>query len=907
MSTTDSPKTQDKQAQFFAPERIDLNASYFERHVVRKLGAQWDGYTWYIEQDTSLEPFYDFLPSEEQQKIDLARSAMEAQARSIRGDTVDRENFRESGQIYLQGIAETLIEQGYQAKDIEIKDYGIFQKLERGSEEITLHLSQNNDQAAIYRVSVSNKETLKSAYSPWQNAEITGKDTAIEKTVAYIAEQSPILAVKRAQKTAKAVKTEAAAEHTAQERRFIAVPYMERFEAKGLGARWDKDAKSWYVPEGLAPEPFAKWQQEAAQTLQTAQSQTEQKQTAQTATAEHTAQARHYIDVPYMERFEAKGLGARWDKDAKSWYVPEGLAPEPFAKWQAEAEQTLQQAPQAAPQETRQTLKKQTERTIVANPQAPPSKLHTKQTVEHIAPAQQAPNTDQKFWQSFYQRYDEAQMLDSIMADKPVYLAVPYEDRHAAKTLGAKWDKGNGSWYVPAGIDKTPLQHYLPKLAEVTGGKDIRDFVDAARSIGIQMDGFDSTSRNWQRLAIDGKHHRHKDGAVRLYDNTDGTIGGIARNLSTGAEITWSNRGAGKSSLGKEHKIALKLNAELRQQAMQEMRDTVAHLRGVDAIMLYQQLPPARGDEAYLKNKSMQHHSTLKRLEDGTVVMPILDAYRDHEGQVRMQIRSLQTISPEGEKKLMAQGEKSGGFFALPSTPFAYQNPERIIIAEGLATAENALQIAQAQQDKSTLAIVAVDCGNLVKVADKIAELYPHAEKIIAADNDRSTELKSGKNPGLEAARQVQAKHPDMPIFLPPAIDGKSTDWNDYLQKEGMQNAVKHFQAEESIQTQTAQPKTQHAQQHIELNIDGLCARDIGKAAYKAIDGDIRKLPELSKALAEKGYKLDEPALRAAAGHPITLQDAFTKAVSRAPVSKAPEKTAEQAESTAGKKPEKVR
>lgn len=833
MSTTDSPKTQDKQAQFFAPERIDLNASYFERHVVRKLGAQWDGYTWYIEQDTSLEPFYDFLPSEEQQKIDLARSAMEAQARSIRGDTVDRENFRESGQIYLQGIAETLIEQGYQAKDIEIKDYGIFQKLERGSEEITLHLSQNNDQAAIYRVSVSNKETLKSAYSPWQNAEITGKDTAIEKTVAYIAEQSPILAVKRAQKTAKAVKTEATAENTAQERRFIAVPYMERFEAKELGARWDKNAKSWYIPEGLASEPFAKWQQEAAQ--------------------------------------------------------------------------TLQQAPQAAPQETQQTLKEQTERTIVANPQAPPSKLHTKQISEHIAPAQQAPNTDQKFWQSFYQRYDEAQMLDSIMAGKPVYLAVPYEDRHAAKTLGAKWDKGNGSWYAPAGIDKTPLQHYLPKLAEVTGGKDIRDFVDAARSIGIQMDGFDSASRSWQRLAIDGKHHRHKDGAVKLYDNTDGTIGGIARNLSTGAEITWSNRGAGKSSLGKEHKIALKLNAELRQQAMQEMRDTVAHLRGVDAIMLYQQLPPARGDEAYLKNKSMQHHSTLKRLEDGTVVMPILDAQRDHEGQVRMQIRSLQTISPEGEKKLMAQGEKSGGFFALPSTPFAYQNPERIIIAEGLATAENALQIAQAQQDKSTLAIVAVDCGNLVKVADKIAELYPHAEKIIAADNDRSTEFKSGKNPGLEAARQVQAKHPDMPIFLPPAIDGKSTDWNDYLQKEGMQNAVKHFQAEESIQTQTAQPKTQHAQQHIELNIDGLCARDIGKAAYKAIDGDIRKLPELSKALAEKGYKLDEPALRAAAGHPITLQDAFTKAVSRAPVSKAPEKTAEQAESTAGKKPEKVR
>ena len=67
------------------------------------------------------------------------------------------------------------------------------------------------------------------------------------------------------------------------------------------------------------------------------------------------------------------------------------------------------------------------------------------------------------------------------------------------------------------------------------------------------------------------------------------------------------------------------------------------------------------------------------------------------------------------------------------------------------------------------------------------------------------------------------------------------------------------------------------------LNIDGLCAREIGKAAYKAIEGDIQKLPELSKALAAKGYKLDERALLAAAGHPITLQDAFTKAVSKAP------------------------
>ncbi len=42
-------------------------------------------------------------------------------------------------------------------------------------------------------------------------------------------------------------------------RTFIAVPFAEKDEAKGLGAKWDRKEKSWYVPEGLDPAGFAKW------------------------------------------------------------------------------------------------------------------------------------------------------------------------------------------------------------------------------------------------------------------------------------------------------------------------------------------------------------------------------------------------------------------------------------------------------------------------------------------------------------------------------------------------------------------------------------------------------------------------------------------------------------------------
>lgn len=44
-----------------------------------------------------------------------------------------------------------------------------------------------------------------------------------------------------------------------QARTFIAVPFEERDQAKALGARWDRQAKSWYVPAGREADAFAKW------------------------------------------------------------------------------------------------------------------------------------------------------------------------------------------------------------------------------------------------------------------------------------------------------------------------------------------------------------------------------------------------------------------------------------------------------------------------------------------------------------------------------------------------------------------------------------------------------------------------------------------------------------------------
>lgn len=52
---------------------------------------------------------------------------------------------------------------------------------------------------------------------------------------------------------------------------------------------------------------------------------------------------KHYLAVPYAEKNEAKDAGARWDKDAKSWYAPPGADLDKLARW------SLDKRPVAAP------------------------------------------------------------------------------------------------------------------------------------------------------------------------------------------------------------------------------------------------------------------------------------------------------------------------------------------------------------------------------------------------------------------------------------------------------------------------------------------------------------------------------------------------------------------------------
>ncbi|WP_219193197.1 toprim domain-containing protein, partial [Klebsiella pneumoniae] len=86
-----------------------------------------------------------------------------------------------------------------------------------------------------------------------------------------------------------------------------------------------------------------------------------------------------------------------------------------------------------------------------------------------------------------------------------------------------------------------------------------------------------------------------------------------------------------------------------------------------------------------------------------------------------------QTITPQGEKRLIKGSAKRGAYYAVN----ALERPQSVVIAEGLATTLTCHLIRT-----DALTVAAIDAGNLLPVAEVMRRKYPQAQIIIAADND---------------------------------------------------------------------------------------------------------------------------------------------------------------------------
>ena len=148
-------------------------------------------------------------------------------------------------------------------------------------------------------------------------------------------------------------------------------------------------------------------------------------------------------------------------------------------------------------------------------------------------------------------------------------------------------------------------------------------------------------------------------------------------------------------------------------------------------------------------------------------------------------IRTINYIRADGEKRFETDSGKKGAFFEIPGD-------DVIIICEGYSTG------ATIREATGHTVIVSFDSSNLMPVAKSIREKYSQSEIIIAADNDR-WKPESG-NPGVDAATHA-AIAIDAKIVIPEFKDAttKPTDFNDLKTQEGAEEVINQFAAAKAV------------------------------------------------------------------------------------------------------------
>ena len=297
----------------------------------------------------------------------------------------------------------------------------------------------------------------------------------------------------------------------------------------------------------------------------------------------------------------------------------------------------------------------------------------------------------------------------------------------------------------------------------------VADFTAAMSANGIETTGLIVPDGLLHRFHIDGHRYGSKNGAYILHG--DSHPAGWFQDFRSGITGTWSSGGGAWKSMDEATRRAIQEAKRLRQvefDARYERAAIIARELWASSLCCESHL--------YLERKGVAAHGLRQATwskwlgEPGAwreIVIPgaLLIPLRDEVGT----IWNLQAIFDErhpelGRDKDFLSGRKSGLFHEIGNATAT------VFIAEGYATGASIY----AMSEKKTF--VAFDCGNLKPVARTVRQMYPDAEIIICADDDRNTPGNPGLTKAKEAALAVHGK-----VSVPPFQSGSTgTDWNDY-------------------------------------------------------------------------------------------------------------------------------
>lgn len=177
---------------------------------------------------------------------------------------------------------------------------------------------------------------------------------------------------------------------------------------------------------------------------------------------------------------------------------------------------------------------------------------------------------------------------------------------------------------------------------------------------------------------------------------------------------------------------------------------------------------------------------------------------------------NVQLIRADGSKRYLAGGQKAGAFHRI-------EGGSRVAICEGYATG---LSIHQAT---GATVYCAMDCGNLMVVAQIARRQHPKARILLCGDNDEHTQGNPGKTKAEQAAAAIGGL-----VALPPVAG----DWNDYHQAHGL------TATREGIMSTSTAPVTSNQVNEKDLTVGqalGGIAKSQGETAKQSKDASQRE------------------------------------------------------------------
>lgn len=276
----------------------------------------------------------------------------------------------------------------------------------------------------------------------------------------------------------------------------------------------------------------------------------------------------------------------------------------------------------------------------------------------------------------------------------------------------------------------------------------------------------------WLRFSTNGKPG-DTSGGLKVHEASDCYVY-LIRDHRTGVFVKGSTRASNTAMMTPEDKRKAQKQRRRLEQQQREQEARKRRMLGGMVRRLWPHLAKPKDwatPHRYLISKGDLPALNIRRYQSrkrDVLTLPMVDPTTG-------KLESLYLIYPNGFKRPLKGTLAKGLCMAIGRD---LDKASVLWLVEGLATGISLhLEVNQP-------VIVCFSAGNLQPVTDKLVKRYPNAEIKVCCDDDKATEAKTGKNPGIEYARKLQQKYPTIalykPLFPPGAPDGLS-DINDLI------------------------------------------------------------------------------------------------------------------------------